>query len=58
MRGFFIFLAVVLLGLGGIGYYMLTHQDPDATVVRMNGKWVVIKKNDNAQAPSDPQTYR
>ena len=44
MKGFLIFLTGVFLLLGAVGYYMLTHQDPNSTVVRMNGKWVVIEK--------------
>ncbi len=52
MKGFFVFLGVVFLLLGALGYYMITHQDPDSTVVRMNGKWVVIKKEKEA-APAE-----
>ena len=44
MKGFFIFLAAVFLLLGALGYYLITHQNPDSIVVRMNGQWVVIKK--------------
>ena len=55
MKGFFVFLGVVFLLLGALGYYMITHQDPDSTVVRMNGKWVVIKKEKEAAPAEAPR---
>ena len=54
MKGFFIFLGAVFLMLGAIGYYMIIHQDPDSTVVRMNGKWVVIKKEKETVPAATP----